>query len=197
MENDWWPLHISIVERISPRLISISWSSPCMGHYADQVWRVGLARAESRCALSGASIRPGDAIFRPRSHGSRVPINHNRMILASAVARLLQGSTTTKKTKDRCTLVRLRNRSQQAGKCLGRLVDRGTRLQSWWSRHSRRLEFPAPIAPVFDALRLRSAAPATASGADHPTRRVIDRRGFLLILFGILLSQFSLEFGIR
>ena len=63
-----------------------------MGHYADQVWRVGLARTGSRCVLSGAAIRPGDTVFRPRTQGSRMPINHNRMILASAVARLLSGS---------------------------------------------------------------------------------------------------------
>ncbi|WP_341773848.1 DUF3331 domain-containing protein [Burkholderia metallica] len=86
MTNDRSFLHISLVEQLSPTMISISWSNPCLGHYTDQVWRVGLAHAESVCMLSGEPIRPGDTVFRPRTQRSRVPINHNRMILASAVA---------------------------------------------------------------------------------------------------------------
>ncbi|MDN7652757.1 DUF3331 domain-containing protein [Burkholderia multivorans] len=73
-------------------MISISWSNPCMGHYTDQVWRIGLARTSAVCMLSGVSIRPGDAVFRPRVRGSHVPINHDRMILASAVAGLFPPS---------------------------------------------------------------------------------------------------------
>lgn len=90
MQNEQSPLHISIVEQLSPRRISISWSDPCMGHYTDQIWRIGLAQADAVCMLSGVPIRRGDSIFRPRVQRSHVPINHNRMILASAVARLFR-----------------------------------------------------------------------------------------------------------
>ncbi|RQR24050.1 DUF3331 domain-containing protein [Burkholderia sp. Bp9143] len=96
MDNDRSSLYISIVEQLSPTMISISWSNPCMGRYADQVWRVGLAHTESVCMLSGASIRPGDSVFRPRTQRSHVPINHDRMILASAVAGLFPESVTSK-----------------------------------------------------------------------------------------------------
>ncbi|HEJ2439687.1 TPA: DUF3331 domain-containing protein [Burkholderia multivorans] len=92
MENAPSPLHISTVEQLSPTLISISWSNPCMGHYTDQVWRIGLARRSAVCMLSGVSIRPGDAVFRPRVRGTHVPINHDRMILAAAIAGLFPSS---------------------------------------------------------------------------------------------------------
>ncbi|KAB0642241.1 DUF3331 domain-containing protein [Burkholderia latens] len=99
MRNDRSILHVSMVEKLSPTMISISWSSPCLGHYTDQVWRVGLARTESVCMLSGMSILPGDTVFRPRTQRSRVPINHNRMILASAVAGALRDSDTSQMTE--------------------------------------------------------------------------------------------------
>ncbi|MBY4830561.1 DUF3331 domain-containing protein [Burkholderia dolosa] len=99
MENNLSPLHISLVEQLSPTTISISWSDACMGHYTDQIWRIGLAHAEAVCMLSGVSIRPGDSVFRPRVQRSHVPINHDRMILAAAVADLFPEATTLKGTE--------------------------------------------------------------------------------------------------
>ncbi|MDR5836099.1 DUF3331 domain-containing protein [Caballeronia sp. LZ034LL] len=86
MQNEPFPLHVSVVEKLSPTTISICWSDPRLGHYASQIWGMAVARIEAVCMLSGKPIRRGDSIFRPRAYGSRVPINRHRMILASAVS---------------------------------------------------------------------------------------------------------------
>jgi hypothetical protein len=86
MQNERSSLHVSIVEKLSPSTISVRWSDPCLGHYANQLWGIGLARGAAICVLSGKPIRRGDLIFRPRVHRSHVPSNRDRMILASAVA---------------------------------------------------------------------------------------------------------------
>ncbi len=70
-----------------------------MGHYSDQVWRAGFAQAESICMLSGMSIRAGDPVFRPRVQRLHVPINHNRMILASAIATLIAEPSSEENTE--------------------------------------------------------------------------------------------------
>jgi hypothetical protein len=90
MQNEHSPLHISIVEKLSSTTISVCWSDPCLGHYANQIWGIGSARGDAICALSGERIRRGDSIFRPRAYGSQVPINRHRMMLASAVSGLFR-----------------------------------------------------------------------------------------------------------
>jgi hypothetical protein len=84
------PIHISIVERLTARTLSVYWSDPRSGHYGDQIWRIGLARVDSHCVLTGLPIRRGDPIFRPRLFGSYRPANSHRMILASAAFDYLQ-----------------------------------------------------------------------------------------------------------
>jgi hypothetical protein len=79
------PAHISILEQLSSKTLSVCWSDPRSGHYADQVWRIGLARMDSFCVLTGMPIRRGDPVFRPRACESYFPANRDRMILASAV----------------------------------------------------------------------------------------------------------------
>jgi hypothetical protein len=86
MQNEPSPLHVSVVEKLSSTTISIRWSDPCLGHYANQIWGIGLAQADAVCVLSGKPIHRGDSIFRPRVHRSHTPLNRHRMILASAVA---------------------------------------------------------------------------------------------------------------
>jgi hypothetical protein len=93
MQNERSPLHISIVEKLSTTTISIRWSDPCLGHYANQIWGIGLARTDAICVLSGKPIRRGDSVFRPRVYQSQEPINRHRMILASAVSGFLQRSS--------------------------------------------------------------------------------------------------------
>ncbi|WP_225031210.1 DUF3331 domain-containing protein [Paraburkholderia sp. XV] len=79
------PAHVCILEQLSSKTLSVCWSDPRSGHYADQVWRFGLARMDSFCVLTGMPIRRGDAVFRPRACESHFPANCDRMILASAV----------------------------------------------------------------------------------------------------------------
>jgi len=90
MQNERSTLYISVVEKLSSTTISVCWSDPCLGHYANQIWGMGSARGDAICVLSGKRIRRGDPIFRPRAYGSQLPINRDRMILASAVSGLCQ-----------------------------------------------------------------------------------------------------------
>lgn len=79
------PARISIVEQLTSRTLSVCWSDPQSGHYADQVWRKGVARKPSFCVLTGTRICPGDSIFQPRACERYVPRNHDHMILAAVV----------------------------------------------------------------------------------------------------------------
>ncbi|MEX3982542.1 DUF3331 domain-containing protein [Paraburkholderia sp. EG287A] len=47
---------ISIVEQLTSQTLSVCWSDPQSGHYADQVWRKGVARKPSICALTGCAF---------------------------------------------------------------------------------------------------------------------------------------------
>ncbi|ALP66025.1 hypothetical protein AN416_26380 [Paraburkholderia caribensis] len=84
---EWIPLPARIVvqEMLSAHTLSIYWSDSQAGHYAEQIWRLGLARDDGFCVLSGRPIVRGDEVFRPRRSMTLVPANFRRMILASAV----------------------------------------------------------------------------------------------------------------
>ena len=86
-EAEWipQPARILVHEVLSAHTLSICWSDSQTGHYAEQVWRLGLARNDGFCALSGQPILQGDDVFRPRRSVMCVPANWSRMILASAV----------------------------------------------------------------------------------------------------------------
>ncbi|WP_412760710.1 DUF3331 domain-containing protein [Paraburkholderia tropica] len=60
------------------------------GYYGAQIWKQGKARSLAVCVLSGASIRRGDAVYRPMTRGN-APLNHNWMMLVSAVLDLENG----------------------------------------------------------------------------------------------------------
>ncbi|MPW24029.1 DUF3331 domain-containing protein [Paraburkholderia sp. CNPSo 3157] len=79
------PTRISVVERLSSETVSVCWSDARMGRYAEQIWRLGRARTDSFCLLTGRQIRYGDRIFRPRTEQGYLTVDHNRMILACAV----------------------------------------------------------------------------------------------------------------
>lgn len=80
------PARIAVLEWLSSKTLSVCWSDPRTGHYADQVWRLGVARMNARCVLTGTQIRLGDSVFRPRASENYSPANKERMILASAVS---------------------------------------------------------------------------------------------------------------
>ncbi|WP_460904889.1 DUF3331 domain-containing protein [Paraburkholderia jirisanensis] len=76
---------VSIIEKLSSQTLSVSWSDPRAGRYSEQVWRLGRARFDARCAVSGRPIRRGEAVFRPLSNRSAHPARRDQMILASSV----------------------------------------------------------------------------------------------------------------
>ena len=78
---------IRIIEFLSHTMVSLCWSDPCSGHMGEQVWHCGVARKRSHCALTGALIKRGDRVYRPRLRGKTVPCNWDRMIHATAIER--------------------------------------------------------------------------------------------------------------
>jgi hypothetical protein len=78
-------LSVSIVEKLSSKTLSVSWSDPCAGRYSEQVWRLGRARFDARCAITGRPIRRGEAVFRPLAKESDHPARRSHVILATSV----------------------------------------------------------------------------------------------------------------
>ncbi|WP_250516505.1 DUF3331 domain-containing protein [Caballeronia sp. INDeC2] len=89
---------ISIVERTSSQTVTVCWSDARMGHFAEQVWRLGRACADSFCVLTGKQIAYGDKIFRPRVWRGVAP-DEDCMILACAVDEMFDDSV---KLADEC-----------------------------------------------------------------------------------------------
>ncbi|WP_321932074.1 DUF3331 domain-containing protein [Paraburkholderia guartelaensis] len=80
-----FPARVSIVEQRTSQTLSVCWSDSQSGHYADQVWRKGVARRASFCVLTGTRIYPGDSVFQPRACATHVPANRDHMILAAVL----------------------------------------------------------------------------------------------------------------
>lgn len=79
--------HLAVVETWSENLVSVSWSDPTSGRYSEQPWRLCIARKGGVCALTGASIRRGDRVYRPLSR-KLMAMNAGWIVLASALAPL-------------------------------------------------------------------------------------------------------------
>ncbi|WP_226377272.1 MULTISPECIES: DUF3331 domain-containing protein [Burkholderia] len=77
---------IALLDRISPRAATVSWSDPQDCKYGEQVWRLVTAKQSGICALSGQPVAAGDAIFRP-AKVKPPPANAAAMMLAVAVDR--------------------------------------------------------------------------------------------------------------
>jgi Domain of unknown function (DUF3331) len=77
---------VNVLDRLSERTVTVSWRDSTSCHYNDQIWRVGIARQPGRCAMTGVSIEPGEAIYRPIPT-LPAPVNAQAMILASAISR--------------------------------------------------------------------------------------------------------------
>ena len=80
------PARIFVHEVLTAHTLSVCWSDSQTGFYAEQIWRLGLARHDGYCALSGRPIGQGDEVYRPLRSATCVPANWNRMILATAVS---------------------------------------------------------------------------------------------------------------
>lgn len=75
---------VSLLERISPSTVTIAWRDSTSCSYGAQIWMGANAKVSGVCAMSGAQIKRGDRIFRPR-HSKPAPVNAGAMILASAI----------------------------------------------------------------------------------------------------------------
>jgi hypothetical protein len=76
---------LTVLERMANSRICLSWHDPTLCNYEEQIWKPALARHSGRCALSGADIRRGDAVYRPQTRGRTPPANSEEMILSSAL----------------------------------------------------------------------------------------------------------------
>jgi hypothetical protein len=80
-------VQIEVIERLTESSIAVLWQDATRCRYLDQVWISCRARLKGRCALSGATIRRDDLIYKPRVR-SAIPANAGAMILASVIARM-------------------------------------------------------------------------------------------------------------
>ena len=81
--------HVCVVERLTPLTAAIAWSDATRCNYSGQIWRAGIAARPGSCALSGESIRRGQAIYRPIPI-KPAPSNAKAMILASQIEEALR-----------------------------------------------------------------------------------------------------------
>jgi hypothetical protein len=77
---------IEILDRPTPTSAVLSWRDPTGSSYGYQLWQKGSAKRGGSCALTGAPIRRGDFVFRPRVASAR-PANASAMILAAHIER--------------------------------------------------------------------------------------------------------------
>ncbi|ANB76500.1 hypothetical protein AYM40_30295 [Paraburkholderia phytofirmans OLGA172] len=73
---------VKVIERLNETTAVIDWRDSTAGCYTEQVWRVCVARVTGQCALSGAAIKKGDAVYRPRTNRN-LRANAAFMILSS------------------------------------------------------------------------------------------------------------------
>ncbi|WP_241025052.1 DUF3331 domain-containing protein [Burkholderia sp. Ac-20384] len=87
-EAEWIPQPVRVVLREvrSTHTVSICWSDSQTGHYDEQIWRLGFARNDGLCVISGQRIVAGDKVWSPRRSAASAPANWNRMILASEIS---------------------------------------------------------------------------------------------------------------
>ncbi|CAE6692450.1 MULTISPECIES: DUF3331 domain-containing protein [Paraburkholderia] len=81
---------VRVLDRLSTKVVVVYWCDATSCRYGDQLWRVGVSRRRGRCALSGAPIKAGDVVYRPRQGRPR-PVNATAMMLASEVERVSPG----------------------------------------------------------------------------------------------------------
>ena len=75
---------IVLLDRISPRTATVSWSDPQGCKYGEQVWRLAAAKRSGTCVLTRRPIAKGEAIYRP-TKTDPPPANADAMMLAEAL----------------------------------------------------------------------------------------------------------------
>ena len=87
---------VRVIERPTAMTAIIEWNDPTSCRYGHQIWAVRVARVDGVCVLSGAVIRTGDTVYRPRISGTP-PSNCNEMMSSKALV--------SHRTEDRATNV--------------------------------------------------------------------------------------------
>jgi hypothetical protein len=73
---------VQIIEVVNDRMIIVAWQDSTGGRYGYQTWTRVLARRDTVCALTGLSVKRGDAVFHPKYLRDRRPANADSVILA-------------------------------------------------------------------------------------------------------------------
>lgn len=84
---------VQVIEVMNDRMIIVAWQDPTGGRYGYQTWTRVLARSDAVCALTGRSVKKGDAVFRPKNLRDRRPANADSVILAGQAKRNLPAAT--------------------------------------------------------------------------------------------------------
>jgi hypothetical protein len=83
---------ITVVERFSANSVSITWRDSQAGNYCEQLWVRRISKSQGVCALTGARIVRGDAVYGLASRATRRPMNLAQMILARPIEEIGQAS---------------------------------------------------------------------------------------------------------
>jgi hypothetical protein len=83
--------NLTVLEHMANSRVCLSWHDPTLCNYEEQVWTPARARRSGQCAMSGAHIRRGDAVYRPQTRGGTPPANSDAMILQSALQQVQDG----------------------------------------------------------------------------------------------------------
>ncbi|MFM0503521.1 DUF3331 domain-containing protein [Paraburkholderia caffeinilytica] len=76
---------VTVVERFSANSVSITWRDSRAGNYCEQLWVRRISKSKGICALTGARIVRGDAVYGPTSRTTHRPMNLAQMILARPI----------------------------------------------------------------------------------------------------------------
>jgi hypothetical protein len=73
---------VTFVERFTAKSVSITWRDATAANYSEQLWIRRIARSHGVCALTGAAIVRGDAVYSPAGRTAMRPANCAQMVLA-------------------------------------------------------------------------------------------------------------------
>ncbi|MGF6770705.1 hypothetical protein P3T18_003184 [Paraburkholderia sp. GAS199] len=79
---------VTFVERFGEKSISITWRDATGANYSEQLWMRRNSRCAGVCALTGAKIARGDAVYAPSTRPAVRPANIGQMIRAESVDKL-------------------------------------------------------------------------------------------------------------
>jgi hypothetical protein len=79
---------VKFVERFSAKSVSITWRDATAANYSEQLWIRRIARSQGVCAITGAAIVRGDAVYGPAGRTAVRPANGSQMVLAEALEAL-------------------------------------------------------------------------------------------------------------